>query len=88
MEKAAFLFQHHFKLITDVAKCPRKRETHRRWGGGGGGGGGGESEKKKRGGGGAAVGGGGGGGGGGGHPIPRINKGVAGKTKTINYMKI
>lgn len=31
------------------------------------------------------------GGGGGvvwGHPIPRINKGVAGKTKTINYMKI
>lgn len=23
-----------------------------------------------------------------GHPIPRINKGVAGKTKTINYMKI
>lgn len=30
----------------------------------------------------------GGGGGGWGHPIPRINKGVAGKTKTINYMKI
>ena len=29
-----------------------------------------------------------GGGGGLGHPIPRINKGVAGKTKTINYMKI
>lgn len=29
-----------------------------------------------------------GGGGGWGHPIPRINKGVAGKTKTINYMKI
>lgn len=28
------------------------------------------------------------GGGGWGHPIPRINKGVAGKTKTINYMKI
>lgn len=26
--------------------------------------------------------------GGWGHPIPRINKGVAGKTKTINYMKI
>lgn len=31
---------------------------------------------------------GGGGGGGLGHPIPRINKGVAGKTKTIYYMKI
>ena len=30
----------------------------------------------------------GGGGGGGAHPIPRINKGVGGKTKTINYMKI
>lgn len=30
----------------------------------------------------------GGGGGGWGHPIPRINKGVGGKTKTINYMKI
>lgn len=29
-----------------------------------------------------------GGGGGWGHPIPRINKGVAGKTKTITYMKI
>ena len=29
-----------------------------------------------------------GGGGGWGHPIPRINKGVGGKTKTINYMKI
>lgn len=27
-------------------------------------------------------------GGGWGHPIPRINKGVAGKTKTINYLKI
>ena len=66
MEKAAFLFQHHFKLITDVAKCPRKRETQRRWGGGGGGGVGGGRF----------------------HPIPRINKGVAGKTKTMNYMKI
>ena len=59
MEKVAFLFQHHLKLITDVAKCPRKRDRQRRWGGGGLG-----------------------------HPIPRINKGVAGKTKTINYMKI
>ena len=29
-----------------------------------------------------------GGGGGWGHPIPRINKGFEGKTKTINYMKI
>ena len=54
----AFLFQHHFKLITDVAKCPRKRERQTEVGGGGG------------------------------HPIPRINQGVAGKTKTIDYTKI
>ena len=32
--------------------------------------------------------GGGGGEGGWGHPIPRINQGVAGKTKTIDYTKI
>ena len=57
----AFLFQHHFKLITDVAKCPRKRERDTEVGGGGGGWG---------------------------HPIPRINQGVAGKTKTIDYTKI